>query len=56
MEQGVNYELHPINESERKEDFKAALEYGHHKSAKRNYKVFMDSLNSELNWVIPYLC
>ena len=57
MEQGVNYKLQPINEFERKEDFKAALEYGHHKSAKRNYKVFMDSLNSEveLGYALPLL-
>ena len=57
MEQGVNYKLQPINELERKEDFQAALEYGHHKSAKRNYKVFMDSLKSEveLGYALPLL-
>ena len=57
MEQGVNYKLQPINELVKKEDFKSALEYGHHKSAKRNYKVFMDGLNSEveLGYTLPLL-
>ena len=57
MEEGVNYKLQPINELERKENFKAALEYDHHKSAKRNYKVFMDSLNNgvELGYALPLL-
>ena len=57
MEQGLNYKLQPINELKRKKDFKAALNYGHHKSAKRNYKVCMDRLNNEVElwYALPLL-
>ena len=57
LEKGVNYKLQPIKELERQQDFQAALEYGHHKSAKRNFKVFMNSLKSEvkLGYALPLL-